>query len=88
MTFTSAITNQTVFGDKKVHSGTFTNSAGGTGGDIVTGLKICEFISLQAKSAAVVANAPVVNEALPIAGSAITIVTDGELTGNWFAFGW
>ncbi len=86
MAFGSAITLKTVFGNKRFHAGTFDCSAV-TGGDINTGLRICEQINLTVQKSAVVANAPVVNESLPVAGSAITIVTDSGNVGYWTAVG-
>ena len=47
MAFTSAITGSTTFGNKKVTFGTFTTSSTDTGGDINTGLAMCEFIKLN-----------------------------------------
>jgi hypothetical protein len=89
MAFTSAIT-QTVpiaVGDKKMTFGTFTNAGGDTGGDINTGLKICDAIFLQTGGAAVNANDPSVNETLPCDGSAVTIVTTADQDGTWMAIG-
>jgi hypothetical protein len=86
MAFSSAITVKTVFGNKRVHMGTFSCS-GATGGDVNTGLVSCEHIQLQHQGSAVQANAPVCNESLPVAGSAVTIVTDSGATGYWVAFG-
>lgn len=87
MAFSSAITDLSVFGDKKVSYGTYTNGGSDTGGDIDTGLDVCENIRLQPKGSAVIANNPVVNETLPIAGSAVTIVTTADEDGYWVAFG-
>ena len=81
-------TNQSeVFGAKKVIWGTYTSSGGGTGGDILTGLNRCDFISLQSKGSAVIADAPVVNETLPLAGGSVTIITAADEVGSWFALG-
>ena len=87
MAFSSAITRQTIMGNKRVTEGTWT-SGSTTGGDIDTGLNVCEFITLQAKGSSVSADAPVVNETLPIAGSAITIVTTSSVDGYWRAEGY
>ena len=87
MTFASSVIKQTVWGNKRVHQGTFTNAGGDTGGNIDTKLNLCEFIVLQVNSAAVVANAPVTNETFPIVGSAITIITGDNEDGTWLAFG-
>ena len=87
MAFSSTILGRTVFGNKVVTWGTFTNGASDTGGDIDTGLKVCEFIVLQHKGSSVVSDVPVVNETLPCDGSAVTIVTAAGEDGYWFAFG-
>jgi hypothetical protein len=88
MSFASAVTSKTVFGNKRVNFGTFTNGASDTGGDINTGLRSCEEIFLQHVSSAVVASAPSVNETLPVAGSAVTIVTTAGADGRWMAIGY
>ena len=87
MAFASAITGRLVAGNKMVTWGTFTNAGGDTGGDVVTGLHSCEFMALQHMKSAVILNAPVVNETLPVAGSAVTIVTDDGEDGYWMASG-
>ena len=91
MAFTSAITQRDVWGSMAVSMGTFTNSTGGdTGGDINTGLNRCYGLILQPGGSSVASNASVVNETFTangLDGSAITIVTDADLDGNWIAFG-
>jgi hypothetical protein len=87
MAFASTIVGETVFGNKRVHTGTFTNAGGDSGGNINTGLNLCEFISLQVNSAAVVANVAVTNETFPVAGAAVTIVTNADDDGTWWAYG-
>ena len=86
MTFAYTIDKQTVFGDQEVAMGTFTNSDGGTGGDIITGLKRITNVTLQHTGAAVVASAPVVNETMPCDGT-VTIVTVANAAGIWIAYG-
>jgi len=88
MAFTSAITAKTVFGNKRVHFGTYTTDSTDTGGDINTGLRSCEAIFLQQMASAVTADAPVVNETLPVAGSAVTIVQTASADGYWMAIGY
>jgi len=88
MAFAFTQDGHTTEGDKRYVWGTFTSSAGGEGGDIDTGLTICENLMLTHKAAAVVASAPVVNETLPIAGSAVTIVTVADTVGYWLAVGY
>jgi len=87
MAFVDAIVGRNFSGSKARTWGTYTNGGGDIGGDIDTGLRMCELIKLTPKGAAVNANAPVVNETLPIAGSAITIVTDDGADGYWDAIG-
>jgi hypothetical protein len=88
MAFSSAIIGTSVMGNKKVTWGTFTDGSGDTGGNIDTGLISCESMFLQSGGTAVIASAPVINETLPVAGGAVTIVTaDGE-DGTWLAFGY
>lgn len=87
MAFASVITNKTVFGNKRVHYGTFDAASVATG-NINTGLRSCEHIGLIVKSSAVATNAPVVNESLPCAGSAVTMVCDSSAAGYWHAIGY
>jgi hypothetical protein len=87
MAFSSTITGRCIAGNKTITFGTFTNTGGSSGGDINTGLHMCEFITLTQAKSAVVANDPVVNETLPVAGSAVTIVTDADEDGYWMAIG-
>ena len=61
MAFAYTITKQTYEGDRKVVIGTFANTGGSTGGDIVTGLTNCTELYLQHTGSAVVASAPVIN---------------------------
>lgn len=88
MAFTFNITDTTYWGNKKVIIGTFANTAGSTGGDILTGLTNCEGIQLQHTGAAVVASAPVANETFPVAAGAVTIVTVADTAGQFIAWGY
>ncbi len=90
MTFASTITRviPNIVGDRKITHGTYTNGSGDTGGNINTGLKVCEFIQLQPTGSSVIASNPVINETLPIDGSAITIVTTDNEDGIWMAYGY
>lgn len=77
-----------MFGNKRCAWGTYTSASSSTGGDIDTGLELVEHIQLTVKASAIqVAGGPVVNETLPIAGNAVTIVTVADGVGYWFAFG-
>lgn len=88
MAFESAVTARPfAMGNKRVSMGTYTNGAGDSGGDIDTGLRSCEAIWLQPSGAAAIAAAPTVNETLPCAGSAVTIVNTADEDGFWIALG-
>jgi hypothetical protein len=86
MTLASTISGYADFGAKRVSWGSFTNDS--TGGDIDTGLAICEGILIQHTGSAAIGDSPSINETLPCAGSAITIVTTSGKVGNWFAWGY
>lgn len=87
MAFTSAISKKTIFGDLRVHFGTYTNTGGSTGGDITTGLKQIFHIKLQPTGSAVVANCPVINETLPLQLDGVTVVNTADEDGLWIAYG-
>lgn len=90
MAFTSSVTQRDIWGSMAVSMGTFTNGDADEGGDINTGLNRCYGLILQPGGSSVASNASVVNETFTangLAGSAITIVTDADLDGNWIAFG-
>lgn len=89
MSFSSAIIVQTVMGDRRVHWGTF-ESDGDDGGDIDTGLELCEMLLLIPSGSSDVAKVPTVNETLPVDGSAVTIDNGGstDIDGYWIAFGY
>lgn len=86
MAFTSTIQARTKSGNKRIHYGSF-DCTGVTGGNIDTGLTVCESIMLTHKGSAVEGAVAVVNETLPIAGDAITIVTTSGDAGYWMAIG-
>jgi hypothetical protein len=56
----------------------------GNGHDLV----MCEAIFLQIGAAEVVADAPTVDETLPIAGDAVTIIVTSGADGTWMAIGY
>lgn len=90
MAFTSSINNNGVpefLGRLKCVHGTFANTGGSTGGEVVTGLRKVYALILQHTGAAVVASAPVVNETMPFDGSSLTIVTVADTSGTWMAIG-
>ena len=86
MAFTHTIKSRDATAKHRIHHGTFTNTSGSTGGDIETGLEVVEHITFCVEGAAV-GNAVSVNETLPCAGNAVTIVTDADVDGTWLAFG-
>mgnify|MGYP001160579547 FL=1 len=88
MAFSSAIKGYGKSGDKATTWGTFTNGVSDTGGDINTGLVICESLSLEFTGSAVVADAAAINESFPCAGNAVTIVTTADADGIWRAVGY
>jgi hypothetical protein len=87
MVFSSTISVRHKAGSNRVHMGTFTNTAVTTGGNIDTELNTVVGIILTTSGAAVSADQSSVNETLPIAGSAVTIVTTAGADGYWIAWG-
>ena len=83
MVFVSNETDRGVRGNKRVVSGTYTNTGGSTGGEIVTGLRRIEHLSLTQTGSAVTTGAPVTHETFPFDGGDITIVTDADADGIW-----
>jgi hypothetical protein len=86
MAFTFTKDNETVEGNLRITSGTYTSAGGSTGGDIYTGLQRVNGLLLQQKGAAVVASQAVVNETFPRVDP-VTIVTVANGTGYWEAWG-
>lgn len=77
-----------VFGDLYYAIGTFTNGGADTGGDItITNMKKVYKFQIQETGASVQANKSVVNETMPLEGNVVTIVTDADADGTWFALG-
>ena len=85
--FTSTILGRSIIGNKCLTWGTYNDANSAGGGDVDTGLHECEMVKLQVGGASVGTNAPAVNETLPVAGSAVTIVCDAAQTGYWMAVG-
>jgi len=83
----STFVGRTVEGNRCKTWGTYTDAGAGAGGDINTRLHMCEEMFLQPYGAAVATNASVVNETLPVAGNAVTIVCDASQSGQWTAYG-
>ncbi len=93
MAFASTITGKVVMGNKVKTWGTFASSGDSEGGDIETGLHICEHLVLSQKGVAITTGAPVINETFPVvkttsqSSAQVTIVTDANVTGTWEAIG-
>lgn len=90
MVFTSTITETSVFGNKRVAYGTFTNTLGSSGGNIDTGLNRVDVMHLQQTGATAAVQGATVNETFPLASaiaSAVTIVTFADAVGVWIAYG-
>lgn len=87
MSITDTFVGRSVLGDKCLTYGTYTDSGAGTEDDINTKLHRCEMIVLQPYGAAAATDAPAVNETLPVAGSAVTVVTKASQSGMWIAIG-
>ena len=85
MAFASTITGYTKMGNKNVTYGSWTTDT--TGGDINTGLRQVDFMLLTPTGSTVSSDAPTVNEALPVSGSAVTIVVTSAIPGDWMAIG-
>ena len=68
--------------------GKYVISGGATGGDITTGLQHVEYANVTAAGAAVVADAPTINETFPLAGGDITIIATADSSGYWEAYGY
>jgi hypothetical protein len=75
-------------GTMRMSFGRYDDSASAAGGDIDTGLAMCHCIMLTHEGSTTELAAAVVNETLPIDGSAITIVCNTDDTGYWLAFGY
>jgi hypothetical protein len=87
MSFTVTKLSEGVVGNQRKIVGKYVSDSGSVGGDINTGLHSCHEIMLTPKGSAVQTNAPVVNEDLPCAGDAVTIVTDANAEGYFIALG-
>lgn len=88
MAFSSEIKGYGKSGDKTTTWGVFTNGISDTGGDIDTGLVVCESITIEFTGSAVVSDAAAINESFPCSGRAVTIVTKANANGIWRAVGY
>jgi hypothetical protein len=88
MALTTDVDIRTVIGDMEVRGGTYLFSGGDTTDAINTELNIVMHMTLTAYGAAIVADAPTVNETLPYDGHAITIISTANKGGRWLAYGY
>lgn len=86
MAFSSSIVKKYVWGNRRVHSGSW-DSTGVTGGDIDTGLKVTEICLLMHTGTSVEAAGAVINETFPLASGSVTIVASSGDAGGWIAIG-
>ena len=88
MAFASALIRRLgTIGKFRINFGTFTSSAGGTGGNVDTKLRLCFFFIPWAKTAAADVYVNADFSAGPLDGSAIAIVSAANATGYWLAIG-
>lgn len=90
MAFTTTVNNNgtTEFiGRLKYVDGTFTNTGGSTGGEVVVPLRRVRYFGLNKTGAAVDVSQYAVNETMPLEGNSVTIVTTADVSGVWFAIG-
>lgn len=71
----------TIFGNKRAYTGTHTNTAGSTGGVIVTGLTRIEYFNSNNNDQAATTNQVV------ISGGSVTLTTVADSDGQWVAIG-
>lgn len=85
MAFSSAVDFNGVFGARRISTGTFTNTAGSTGGAMATGLK---FIHSFVYSLSSHVDAPDIKVAKNSASAGqVTITTSRDVDGDWIAIG-
>jgi len=88
LAFTATTSSITVFGNKRIVIGSYTNTAGSSGGDIVTGLLSVDFVSLTPNVAAVLPTTSVgVDETLPLSGGTVTVATGTDENGYFMLVG-
>jgi hypothetical protein len=84
MVFSSTVSGETVFGNKRVKYGSFASGTY-TGGDIVTGLNTVEVFNVICNGS--LATSVVPNETLPLAGGSVTVICSANSAGYWEAKG-
>lgn len=87
MSFSYTVNSRKRFGSLDIVVGTYENTSGDTGGDIVTGLNRVISIGLQTTGGSVATNAPSANETFPLNIGTVTIKTDANAAGVWTAIG-
>ena len=89
-TFTVETDPYETVGRLKVMIGTYTNTAGSTGGDIdlTDHLTRVLHLKMQPTGSAVSATANAVNETMPLDLTAVTVVTIADEDGTWEAWGY
>ena len=83
MAFAYAKTKDTVIGNMRVKTGTYTSSASGTGGAIATGLDTVLYFNTDCETS----QAATVN-LVAISGGTVTITTVADEVGKWIAYGY
>ena len=93
MAFTSTLTETVVMGNKKMAYGTYTSTAGSTGGEVDTGLSRADVFFTQTTGSVAPITPTAVNETLPLHNTSatstvsVTIVTVANDVGMWIAYG-
>ena len=83
MTITTTIIRRSVFGNMKIVVGSCANDS--TGGDVETGLNSVEAFCPTVLGGTIYGFS--VNETFPLAGGAVTVVTQTGIAFSWIAFG-
>ncbi len=74
-------------GDKQIVVGKYSSDGASKGGDIDTTLRVCENMILTRKGSSTAVTGNAVAESFPVAGNAVTIVTNLDEDGLWEAQG-
>ena len=82
MAFASTRTGTSVFGNKRVSYGTFTNGATDTGGAITTGLSVIDMAK-----AIVTSHIASAQPQFTISGGTLTLGTENDADGRWEVWG-
>jgi len=87
MAFHSEITEQSVFGNKRIVWGRYLSDSGDTGGEINTGLSSVSSIWFTPIGSSVEVSAPTISNVTVPYSPDITIITVANGGGLWFAVG-